>query len=72
MTEAQVKEIAQKAIEEYFTGLAKKNTSDWADDAVNYVKEKGYMNGDADGNFRPQSPITRQEVAATIKNILDK
>lgn len=72
MTEAQVKEIAQKAIEEYFTNLSKKGTSTWAEEAVKYVKEHGYMNGDADGNFRPQSPITRQEVAATIKNIMDK
>ena len=30
------------------------------------------INGDADGSFRPQSFITRQEVAAVLKNERDK
>ena len=46
--------------------------SSWAKDAVNFVKKEGLMNGDADGSFRPQSFITRQEVAAVLKNERDK
>lgn len=72
LTEAQVKAIAEKAIEEYFTAQAKKPISNWAQEAVDFVKAQGYMSGDADGSFRPQSPITRQEVAAVLKNTLAK
>ncbi len=62
LTETQVKAIAN------FQELAKKPVSSWAKDAVDFVKEEGLMNGDADGQFRPQSFITRQEVAAVLKN----
>lgn len=76
LTEAQVKAIAKAAareeIEAYFTELAAKPVSSWAKDAVNFVKKEGLMNGDADGSFRPQSFITRQEVAAVLKNEHDK
>lgn len=69
MTEAQVKAIAEKAVAEYFAGLAKKPVSDWAREAVEFVQTQGLMIGDADGNFRPQSPITRQEAAAVLRNV---
>lgn len=76
LTETQVKAIAKAAareeIEAYFQELAKKPVSSWAKDAVNFVKEEGLMNGDADGQFRPQSFITRQEVAAVLKNEREK
>lgn len=72
LTETQVKAIAKAAareeIEAYFQELAKKPVSSWAKDAVDFVKDEGLMNGDADGSFRPQSFITRQEVAAVLKN----
>ncbi len=68
MTEAQIKEIAAKAIEEYFAKLAAKPTSDWAQEAVSFVQAEGLMNGDAEGGFRPQSPITREEVATVLQN----
>lgn len=72
MTEAQVKTIAEKAIADYFASLEKKPVSDWAEEAVEYAKAEGLMNGDTNGNFRPQSPITREEVAAVLKNAFDK
>ena len=76
LTEAQVKAIAKAAareeIEAYFQELAKKPVSSWAKDAVAFVQAEGLMNGDADGSFRPQSFITRQEVAAVLKNEHDK
>lgn len=72
LTEAEVKKIARQEIEAYFAELAKKPVSNWAKDAVDFVKEEGLMNGDADGSFRPQSFITRQEVAAVLKNEREK
>lgn len=72
LTEAEVKKIVRQEIEAYFAELAKKPVSNWAKDAVDFVKEEGLMNGDADGQFRPQSFITRQEVAAVLKNERDK
>ena len=76
LNETQVKAIAKAAareeIEAYFAELAKKPVSSWAKDAVDLVKEEGLMNGDADGSFRPQSFITRQEVAAVLKNEREK
>ena len=72
LTEAEVKKLARQEIESYFAELAKKPVSSWAKDAVDFVKDEGLMNGDADGSFRPQSFITRQEVAAVLKNEHDK
>ena len=76
LTETQVKAIAKAAareeIEAYFQELAKKPVSSWAKDAVDFVTAECLMNGDADGSFRPQSFITRQEVAAVLKNEHDK
>ena len=72
LTEAEVKKIARQEIEAYFAELAKKPVSSWAKDAVAFVQAEGLMNGDADGKFRPKSFITRQEVAAVLKNEHDK
>ena len=72
LTKEEVKKIARQEIEAYFAELAKKPVSNWAKDAVNFVKEEGLMNGDADGQFRPQSFMTRQEVATVLKNEHDK
>lgn len=72
MTEAEVKKLARQEIEAYFAGLAEKPVSNWAKEAVEFVKAEGLMNGDADGSFRPQSFITRQEVAAVLMNEREK
>lgn len=72
LTEAEVKKLARQEIEAYFAELAKKPVSSWAKDAVAFVQAEGLMNGDADGKFRPKSFITRQEVAAVLKNEHDK
>ena len=55
-------------MERYEQEKAKEKVSSWAKDAVEFVQKEGLMNGDADGSFRPQSFITRQEVAAVLKN----
>ena len=69
LTEAEVKEIARQEMEAYFAELAKKPVSPWAQAAVESVLARGLMRGDADGSFRPQSFITRQEVAAVLENL---
>lgn len=48
---------------------AAKPVSGWAKKAVDYCKANGLMNGDAEGGFRPQSTITRQETAQVAMNI---
>lgn len=62
----------KKFMEQYRAELAKKPVSNWAKEAVDYVKKEGIMNGDTDGQFRPQDFITREEVAAIEKNKADK
>ena len=72
LTEAEVKKLARQEIEAYFNELAKKPVSNWAKEAVEFVQAEGLMNGDTDGSFRPQSFITRQEVAAVLMNEREK
>lgn len=59
-------------MERYEKEKAKEKVSSWAKDAVEFVQKEGLMNGDADGQFRPQSNVTRQELAAVLKNEHDK
>ena len=35
-------------------------------DAVNWAAEQGVVNGYPDGTFRPEAPITRQEMATML------
>lgn len=62
----------KKFMDQYRAELAKKPVSNWAKEAVDYVKKEGIMNGDANGQFRPQDFITREEVAAIEKNKAEK
>ena len=41
----------------------------WAADAVKQAVEKGLMVGDADGQFRPNDPITRAELAVVLSRL---
>ena len=68
LTEAEVKKIARQEIEDYLAERGKKPVATWAQEAVDYVKAEGLMVGDADGDFRPQSFITRQEMAQVLYN----
>lgn len=43
--------------------------SDWAKSAVDEVSEKGWMLGDDKGNFNPQAPVTREELAVVLARI---
>ncbi len=41
----------------------------WAKEAVAKVTEKGLMKGDDQGNFRPNDPITRAEMAVLLSRL---
>lgn len=43
--------------------------SEWAKENVKYCNEYGIMEGDADGKFRPQDFVTREELACTLARI---
>lgn len=70
MTEARARKLAQEEIGNYFAALQTKPVSGWAQNAVNAAKERGVMNGDGDGNFRPRDLVTREELAAALVNAL--
>lgn len=70
LTEAEAKKIARQEIEAYFGEQAQKPVADWAEAHVKAVQERGIMNGDEEGGFRPYSLVTRQELAATVVNAL--
>lgn len=59
--------IAYKEVKKVAFKDAKEIPS-WAKEAVEKVKEKGYMVGD-DGFFRPNDPITRAEMAVIIARL---
>ena len=60
-------EIPYKEVKKVSFKDAKKIPS-WAKEAVEKVKEKGYMEGD-NGFFRPNDPITRAEMAVIIARL---
>lgn len=41
----------------------------WAKEAVKSVTDKGLMLGDDNGNFRPNDPVTRAELAVVLSRI---
>lgn len=64
--------VTYEQFKEYMTRYqqeqAAKPVSGWAEKAVEHVKETGAMVGDGNGKFRPQSPVTRQELAQVLYN----
>lgn len=42
----------------------------WAQEAINVWSDRGVVNGDDAGNFRPGDPITRAETAKLIDNLI--
>lgn len=53
----------------YLAELAGAPADKWAEPAINFCKEKGIMVGDSSGNFRPQSPLKREELAAVLMSL---
>lgn len=44
--------------------------SEWAVKAINYLTDRGIMEGYPDGTFGPNRPITRAETVATVNRVL--
>ena len=62
----------KKYMERYNQEQAKKPIAPWAEKQIELVEAAGVMTRDSKGNFRPQSLITRQEVAVITAGILKK
>ena len=69
-TEKLVREMFPTLMAAYLADLAQKPADAWALPAIEYCKETGIMVGDADGNFRPQSAVRREELASVLKGLL--
>lgn len=59
----QIKEVEKVAYKD------QKSIPAWAKDAVDYVTEKKLMIGDDRGNFNPNKPITRAELAVVLQRL---
>ena len=69
-TEQLIRDMFPQLMDEYLEQLAQEPTDEWAVPAVEYCQKNGIMVGDPDGNFRPQSPVKREEMAALLKGLL--
>lgn len=56
-------------MERYCREQAAQPISGWAGPAVEFVKKRGLMVGDS--SFRAHSPVTRQELAQALRNLLE-
>jgi len=52
-------------------GFADVKPGDWYHNDVATAKTAGYIGGYQDGSFKPQNPVTRQEVASILVRLLD-
>ncbi len=71
MTADEVKKLVRETLSELEAERAKKPAGSWAEQDVARVREAGIMVGDKNGDFRPQSFVTRQELAAVAARLLD-
>lgn len=69
-TEQLIRDMFQECMDIYTAALAKKPADAWAEKAIAKVKAAGVMVGDPDGNFRAQSAIRREEIAAILAGML--
>lgn len=71
LTKEETVKLIREELAKIETDKARTSESAWAKNAVDFVKDKKIMSGDANGNFRAQSNITRQEVAQVMKNLCE-
>lgn len=55
-------------MDNYLATLAEKDPGEWSEEAREFVCENGLMQGDADGNMRWKSFLTREEMAQLLYN----
>ena len=78
MTKEQVLDLIRETVpamfpemmREYKKAQGKLPADEWAEKYIARVIDAGLMGGDPDGNFRPKSDMTRQELAAVLANLL--
>lgn len=59
-----------KYMDKWLDDLAKKPADSWAVPAIEYCLKTRMMVGDDNGNFRPQSYLRREEMAAILKGLI--
>ena len=72
------KEMEKLTYEEFCKHMAKYEadqkkkpaSSNYAKEALSFMKDKGYMVGDKNGNTMPQSPLTREQYAIMTYNMM--
>lgn len=69
-TEAMIRIMVPQILDETEKQRAQEPADAWAEDAIQRVKDAGMMVGDPDGNFRPQSSVKREELAAILAGML--
>lgn len=69
-TEKLIRDMFPDLMAAYLADLAKQPADAWAVPAIEYCQQTGMMVGDPDGNFRPQSPIKREEMASILKGLI--
>jgi len=69
-TEALIREMFPDLMADYLAKLAQQPADAWAEPAIEYCKRIGLMVGDPDGNFRPQSPVRREELASILRGLM--
>ena len=55
-----------KEVEKVFKDV---DTERWSAEAIRWCAEKGYIKGYPDGTFRPEEPITREQLAVILKRL---
>ena len=77
MTRAETEKLIREMFPDLFDERAKQQeekiknlppSSEYAEEALNWMKEKGYMNGDGKGRMMARSALTREQYAIVEYN----
>src|SRR5699024_5393172 len=74
ITRAEFATIAARFLSDVYGGTSMFTdiTGHWAEDYINRAAAAGWINGYADGTFRPNAYITRAEAVTLINRMLDR
>lgn len=67
MDKIEVQNIAEKVIDDYFNTLKAAGPSDWSKNGRAFCESEGLITGDANGNMRYKSYVTREELAVILE-----
>ena len=68
--EAMTAEKLAEMLPEAFALLGRQKAAPWAQEALDWCREQGYMVGDGTGNQQPMKPLLRQEAAQMMMRIM--